>query len=64
LEERWQTRYEELKVYKLANGHCHVPRGYPSNPPLATWVYNQRLVNKEGKMKKERKEKLDELDFF
>jgi hypothetical protein len=32
--ERWNQRFEELKQFHRANGHCDVPRRYPENHRL------------------------------
>lgn len=37
-EKRWFKTYFRLKRYKEAHGHCMVPREYPINPKLGTWV--------------------------
>ena len=39
---RWREMYEELLAYKAKTGTCTVPRGYPENPRLASWVAEQR----------------------
>ena len=39
---RWREMYEELLAYKQKTGTCTVPRGYPENPRLASWVAEQR----------------------
>eukprot|EP00980_Cylindrotheca_fusiformis_P019765 scaffold6927_cov93-Cylindrotheca_fusiformis.AAC.3 len=38
----WQTRFEELKAYKLKHGNCNVPYKYEGNQKLGTWVKCQR----------------------
>jgi len=38
----WMHRFEELRAYRALHGHCNVPRVFPSNPSLASWVHNQR----------------------
>ena len=42
-EENWNDRYEELRRYRAAHGHCLVPT-HAAGPhkPLATWVIRQR----------------------
>lgn len=41
-ETRWLASYEELRKYRIEHGDCIVPRGYPLNPRLASWVAEQR----------------------
>jgi hypothetical protein len=66
---RWLTSYQELKEYKDEYGDCIVPRGFPLNPRLASWVAEQRKqykLLKDGKnssITPKRIELLDELDF-
>jgi len=42
LEDRWNTRYQELCMFRNIHGHCHVPQVYPPNQDLANWVVHQR----------------------
>lgn len=39
---RWDERLDELKRFKLANGHCRVTRSLDG--PLRSWLTNQRYV--------------------
>lgn len=39
---KWNSMFEELKKYKQTYGDCIVPRGFPLNPKLASWVSEQR----------------------
>ncbi len=39
---RWDERFGELQAFKAQHGHCNVPRNWPENPSLATWVTHQR----------------------
>jgi len=47
LEHTWQTMYIALKDYKQQNGNSNVPKKYPENPPLGTWVSTQRTYYKQ-----------------
>ena len=38
----WVERLNELKEFRIANGHCNVPSTYPENVQLSTWVKCQR----------------------
>lgn len=44
---RWLETLEELKEYRLKNGHCVIPRGYSQNPRLANWVSHMKVANFE-----------------
>ena len=74
----WETRLEELIKFKEQHGHCNVPSTYPTNQPLAYWVFKQRgqyriwqkrdyVVPGEKKqmchMTADRIRKLDEIGF-
>lgn len=34
----WETRYQQLVVFKGKHGHCRVPKRYTENQQLANWV--------------------------
>ena len=38
----WQTRYDELIIFKQQHGHCNEPQRYEQNKPLGLWVHRQR----------------------
>jgi Helicase associated domain len=38
----WMERWQELKAFKAAFGHCNVPSNYRNNKCLATWIKGQR----------------------
>ncbi|GFH61991.1 hypothetical protein CTEN210_18467 [Chaetoceros tenuissimus] len=65
----WNERYEELKEYKVQNGHCNVPNVYEPNRALGSWVDAQRQQYRKmsqglsSPMTQEREEKLESLDF-
>lgn len=39
---RWEKRFEQLRSYRGANGHCNVPQRCKDNPSLGRWVNTQR----------------------
>jgi hypothetical protein len=41
----------------------NVPRGYEEDPPLGSWVNNQRERFRKGRMDQGRKRRLDEISF-
>ncbi|MEB2690595.1 DEAD/DEAH box helicase [Chlamydia suis] len=63
LKEEWEKNFLELKRFREEHGHCKVPRGYPQNPQLASWVSNQRTKFKKGKLAEDRVARLKELGF-
>jgi superfamily II DNA or RNA helicase len=61
LGQSWDYRYGELMAYKEKHGHCRVTQ--TENLPLAFWVVMQRQKFKKGILSKERKARLDALEF-
>lgn len=65
----WQTRFNELVVFKNSVGHCDVPYKYVKNPKLGRWVRTQRyqyILMRQGKrspMNVERKKALENVGF-
>lgn len=41
-DDAWEKRYNELILFKEANGTCKVPSRYDANPQLGNWVAKQR----------------------
>jgi hypothetical protein len=42
--EVWEERFRQLRMYRDEHGHCNVPKTYPENQKLATWVNTQRVL--------------------
>lgn len=69
-EDLWEKRVNELREFKRNHENCAVPRKYPDNPTLATWVasqrkhYNRRLAGKQSPLTAERIKELDEIGFI
>ena len=63
LEAKWNSKYADLVVFRETNGHCRVPKGYAENPKLGDFVQNQRTANRAGRIRPDRKELLDKIDF-
>ena len=59
---QWETKFASLCEYCERNGHCIIPK---KHPVLRMWVGVQRKAHKEGKLSKERRERLEAigLDF-
>lgn len=73
-EERWNSHFRRLELFKLEKGHCRVPDKWPEDKPLAGFVSRMRYlwrVEEEGRLQKkdrnvltpERKARLLELGF-
>jgi hypothetical protein len=60
----WEDRFSELARFKNAHGHCDVtPPNRPEDLTLRNWVKLQRARRKEGRLSKNRVERLDKLGF-
>ena len=62
-EEVWFKMYGRLQQYHEKEGNTNIPQNYPPNCKLGVWVVNQRKMEKMGKLKPERKEMLDSIEF-
>ncbi|KAI2509156.1 hypothetical protein MHU86_5275 [Fragilaria crotonensis] len=66
---KWLASYEEILRYKDEHGDCIVPRGFPPNPRLASWVAEQRKQykllhdNKNSSITPRRIELLNKIGF-
>lgn len=40
---QWDNMFEKLLKYKEEHGHCLVPKRYPPDVKLGTWVHTQRI---------------------
>ena len=60
----WTKMFTRLRAYQQEhNGSCNVPRGYPQDPALGSWVAKQRHVYKKGMLTKERLDQLEAIGF-
>jgi uncharacterized protein YbgA (DUF1722 family) len=62
-DKKWHHQYEKLVDYKLKNGHCMVSKRIEQDNSLGRWVGVQRTFHRKNKMRPDRKDLLDELDF-
>lgn len=37
-DKQWESMFDRLKAFKEVNGHCVVPKRYPPDVKLGTWV--------------------------
>jgi hypothetical protein len=42
-DKQWDQMFGRLLAFKEANGHCMVPKRYPPDMKLGTWVHTQRI---------------------
>ena len=57
----WDTRFQQLKAFRLQYGHCRVPVGWPRNPALGRWVRFQRFHR--AMLPRQRRQRLNALGF-
>lgn len=62
-DEKWQSMLDKLKEFKTEKGHANVPKDYIPDRSLGSWVASQRTVYKEGKLRQDRIDSLNELEF-
>ena len=62
-EELWDRLYQRLVAHREANGDCKVPTSHNDDPELGVLVSNQRKRFHQGKLRQDRQEKLQEIDF-
>jgi hypothetical protein len=55
--------FAELRRYRDQHGDCNVLSDSEETPELAAWVSNQREFQKAGRLRADRKDRLDELGF-
>ncbi len=62
----WENGYSEAKKYFEENGNLNVPGTYISatNFKLGDWISNQRESMRNGKLKPERKERLNKIGMI
>nr|CRH06329.1 Conserved protein of unknown function. Containing 8 helicase-associated domain [Candidatus Magnetococcus massalia] len=63
-EGQWHSMRMDLTAYRTQRRHCHVPKGWAENIPLAKWVQQQRNARKKELLSEEQIALLDELDFI
>ena len=59
-DENWNKFFDELKEYRKVQGHLVVSKKYR---PLSEWIAHQRKMEKQGRLKQCRKERLLEIGF-
>jgi hypothetical protein len=62
-EARWEEQFAALAQYKAQHGDCNVPRHWPDQHGLGSWVHNQRQEKKTGGLSLDRQWRLDALEF-
>jgi hypothetical protein len=63
LDMQWMKMYDRLVAYKKKHKSTHVPLRQNQLASLGKWVYDQRALNRNGKLLKKRVECLNSIDF-
>ena len=61
--ESWFERYGQLLAYKQEHGNCDMSARWQANQKLATWVVNQRVLQRDGVLEPEKVELLNRIAF-
>jgi hypothetical protein len=59
----WKRMFDELVCYREAHGNFDVPVKWEANPQLGMWTAAQRSLGKSGRLRPDRKQMLDGIDF-
>jgi hypothetical protein len=59
----WKKMFDELVCYREAHGNFDVPVKWEVNPRLGMWTAAQRSLAKSGRLRPDRKQMLDEIEF-
>jgi hypothetical protein len=62
-DEKWFAQYNVLVEFHKDHGHCLVPNNYKKDKSLGKWVARQRTTNKEGSMRPDRFQPLEDIGF-
>jgi hypothetical protein len=62
-DKQWYLHCERLVEFKRENGHCNVPRTFEQNKSFANGVNTQRASHATDKIRQDRKDLLDEVEF-
>ena len=60
----WEEQFAALEKFKEAHNHCNIPKEYPQNPALGTWVSKQRKLFNQKKLSPERIERLEKVGMI
>lgn len=61
--EQWFERYGQLLAYQQQHQTCDMPARWAENQKLATWVVNQRVLQRDGVLETEKVELLNRIGF-
>ena len=58
---KWEQRFQDLRAFKMREGHCNVPSHYLENPQLGQWLSVQRGLKRSRQLPQDRIERLEAL---
>lgn len=61
--EIWEDRFIELVAFAAEFGHTRVPKEWPVNTRLASWVSSQRTYFRKGTLNPEHQQRLTDIGF-
>ena len=62
-EKLWNEKFERLVDYKQVHGDCHPPFLWHQDPKLARWIYRQRALFANNKLRPDRQARLESIGF-
>jgi len=60
---QWETQFAALSEFMRAQGHSSVPLDWPENRRLGIWVFRQRNEHRQGRLREDRRLRLEGLKF-
>ena len=57
----WMIKYNDLREFRIMNGHCKIPSTAGPQRKLCFWVKDQKKAKKAGKLSPERIAKLESI---
>ncbi len=63
IDNAWEESFLELYKFKEKFEHCKVPKDYPENPSLGSWVDGQRQKKKNGILSENNVSRLNSIGF-
>jgi superfamily II DNA/RNA helicase len=60
---RWDELYGKLLKFKEKHHHCNVPQRFLQDPPLGSWVQNQRNFYKKRQLPSSKIQQLEAIGF-
>jgi hypothetical protein len=62
MDQIWMKQYRKIEAFEKENGHCDISFHYEDNA-LVRWMAQQRVLQHNGKLRKDRKKVLHDIGF-